>query len=67
MKYTVVISSRSNPDRALNDLITEVNRMIEAGWKPLGGVSFSQWSLMTNSYHQAMVYEQESSAASETY
>lgn len=63
MKYTVVSSSRSNPDRALNDLITEVNRMIEAGWKPLGGISFSQWSLMTNTYHQAMVYENASNPA----
>ena len=57
MKYMVVSSSRSNPDRALSELVAEVNRMIEAGWKPLGGISFCQWSLMSHSYHQAMVYQ----------
>ena len=57
MKYTVISTSRANPDRALNELVTEVNRMIETGWKPLGGIAFSQWGLMINSYHQAMVYQ----------
>ena len=39
MKYMVVSTSRSDPDRALSELVAEVNRMIEAGWKPLGGIS----------------------------
>jgi hypothetical protein len=56
MKYTVVSISRANPDRALQELITEVNRMIETGWKPLGGITFCQWAPPINSYHQAMVF-----------
>ena len=56
MKYTVISASRANPDRALQELIAEVNRMIETGWQPLGGVTFSQWGPLENSYNQAMVY-----------
>ena len=62
MKYMVVSTSRSDPDRALSELVAEVNRMIEAGWKPLGGISYCQWSLFSNIYHQAMVYETASEA-----
>ena len=57
MEYKVVSSAGANPDQALSDLIEEVNRMIEAGWKPLGGISYCQWSLFSNIYHQAMIYE----------
>lgn len=57
MKYTVVYSSRSNPDKALRELIEEVNQMIEQGWKPVGGIAYSMWGLMSNTYHQAMIYE----------
>ena len=62
MKYMVVSTSDVNPDQALSELIEEVNRMIEAGWKPLGGISYCQWSLFSNIYHQAMVYETASEA-----
>ena len=57
MEYTVVSTSRANPDKALNELIEEVNRMMAQGWKPLGGISFAMWGLMLNTYHQAMVYQ----------
>jgi len=57
MKYTVVYSSRGNPDKALRELIEQVNQMIEQGWKPLGGIAYCMWSLMSHSYHQAMVYD----------
>ncbi len=59
MKYTVVCTSRGNPDKALRELIEQVNQMIEQGWKPIGGIAYSMWSLMSYSYHQAMVYESE--------
>ena len=59
MKYTVVYSSRGNPDKALRELIEEVNQMIEQGWKPVGGIAYSMWSVMNHTYHQAMVYETE--------
>jgi hypothetical protein len=59
MKYTVVYSSRGNPDKALRELIEEVNQMIEQGWKPIGGIAYSMWGLMANTYHQAMVLETE--------
>ena len=55
MKYTVVSTSRANPDKALEELITEVNRMIETGWQPLGGVTFSQWGPLGHGFSQAMV------------
>jgi len=58
MKYTVVRSIHSNQDRALQELFNEVNRMIETGWKPLGGVSFSPWGSFAHVYSQAMVYQQ---------
>jgi hypothetical protein len=57
MKYFVVSTSRANPDKALQELVTEVNQMIETGWKPLGGITFSQWGLLDNRYNQAMVYQ----------
>jgi len=57
MKYTVVSTRRNNADRALQELITEVNRLIETGWKPLGGISYNQWNLLDNAYSQAMVYQ----------
>jgi len=57
MKYTVVSTSRGNPDKALKELIEEVNRMMAQGWKPVGGVAFTLWGLMLNTYHQAMVYQ----------
>ncbi len=60
MQYQVVWSSRANPEKALKELITEVNRMIETGWKPLGGISYMQLGLMSHTYHQAMIYQIES-------
>ena len=57
MEYTVVSTSRGNPEKALKELIDQVNKMMAQGWKPLGGVSFAMWGLMVNSYHQAMVYQ----------
>jgi hypothetical protein len=66
MEYTVVSVSRSSPNKALKELITEVNQMIAKGWKPIGGVSFSMWGLMTYNYHQAMVYQPETEVSSDT-
>jgi hypothetical protein len=63
MQYQVVWSSRANPGKALNELITEVNRMIATGWKPLGGISYMQWSLMSHTYHQAMIHESENKSS----
>jgi hypothetical protein len=57
MKYIVISSRRANADRALQDLIAEVNSKIEQGWQPIGGVNFSQWGLLDNMYSQAMVHQ----------
>ncbi len=57
MKYTVISTSRANADRALQELIAEVNRMIDTGWKPLGGVTYSQWGPLENAYSQAMIFQ----------
>jgi len=49
MKYHVVKSSN------LNKVIQEVNRLMNEGWQPLGGIdSFIQG--LNTSYHQAMIY-----------
>lgn len=57
MEYTVVSVSRSNPSKALQGLILEVNEMMAKGWKPIGGVSFTMWGLLDYNYHQAMIYQ----------
>lgn len=53
MKYKVV----ENP--IIYDFETEVNKLIEYGWKPLGGVTYSGSYCHVETYIQAMVLEGE--------
>jgi len=51
MKYTI-ISSKGTPVKTTQKLITEVNRMMEQGWKPTGGVAVTEAKA-----YQAMTYQ----------
>jgi hypothetical protein len=49
MRYRIVHATSASK------LEVEVNRMIEYGWQPIGGVDSSRQGMSTY-YHQAMIY-----------
>jgi hypothetical protein len=51
MKYKVIMKEY------LVDLEEHVNRNMEGGWKPLGGVSYIQYGVYKEKYLQAMAKE----------
>lgn len=44
LEYRIVFHSKSafnnDAEKALNELAVKVNKLIEKGWKPIGGVCF---------------------------
>jgi len=59
MKYRIIKKTvRGGLDKYIRELETEVNRLMEDGWQPLGGVSNAPSAIGYSSYIQAMIREE---------
>lgn len=50
MKYKVIVKTLRH------DLEIEVNKLIQEGWKPLGGISYDWGNCYGDTYAQAMLF-----------
>ena len=57
MKYTIIHDSGANEVKVLERMQEIINAMIQEGWKPIGGISITRFSLILIDFAQAMIRE----------